>query len=114
MAAGQFPGRGTSREWSPRIAVGAILRVGDDPAESAQTGQFRGASAPQGRRATMRGAVPSRQAVKYHKAFMPREKTTNYSCESRLRGDPRRCASGTDPRVGFLVSGHGLFWQHEE
>ena len=31
MAAGQFPGPGTSREWSPRIAVGAILRVADNP-----------------------------------------------------------------------------------
>jgi hypothetical protein len=30
MAAGQFPGPGTSREWSPRIAVGAIFRVSDD------------------------------------------------------------------------------------
>jgi len=31
MAAGQFPGPGTSGEWSPRIAVGAIFRVADDP-----------------------------------------------------------------------------------
>jgi hypothetical protein len=31
MAAGQFPGPGTSREWSPRIAVGAIFRMGNYP-----------------------------------------------------------------------------------